>query len=207
MSTYIDLDSLNRDFLTYPNPAQYDATGPQINTWTKAPRTVMANSSRPSNKSIEFVEDVEVIEFVLPYGNYTYVNAAGATITSNTANLQRVYLDVHNPFNNDLRLIYSMNDVVSHARFVLLFDSVQFATTTGNPGIWVKFKCKMNQVMRFTRNEPIIVRIMQEQGFTITIADTNPPTFANQTYILLKITPYFIDGNYNNQGLGLTQLL
>lgn len=206
MSTYIDLYSYWRDAVAYPNPADYIVTADNVSTWNKEPRKVLANSNRPSGKVIEFVEGVQVLECRLPYGNVTYVDASGATITVNTGDLQRIYLDVHNPYNNDLQLIYSINNKMTNARFVLMFDGFQNSTSTTNP-IWVKFKCEMHQAMRFTRNDSIIVRIMQEEGYVLTITDTSPPTKANQTYILLEVTPFLIDGYWDNNGLSSTTLL
>jgi len=207
MSTFIDLDSTYRNITSYPNPASYTVDGNQIRTWYQSPRQVTQNSIRPGNRIVEFSQSVKVVKFILPYGNVTYTDNLGVVHTVNTADLQRIYLDVHSINYNDKQLIYSIDNKFANARFVLTQERIQFSTVTGLP-VWVFFFAHMDQVTRFPRNEPVVINIMQEQGYTIVIPDTTPvPNPLAQTYILLEIIPYFRDGEFSNHGAGLTQLL
>lgn len=206
MSTYIDLDSFQRDFDQYPNSASYIVTDENVATWSRAPRTTMANSINPGARAIEFSQSVEAKHVILPYTAITYVDSTGVTQNTHTADLQRIYLNVHTSQYDDKQLMYSINNKVSRARFVLVRDMIQ-TDSSGDPA-WVVFKSKMDQVMRFQRNAALTVEIMQEEGFTIIITDGALPgsvTKSLQTYVLLEVTPYFIDGRYDNHSLGLTQ--
>ena len=124
-------------------------------------------------------------------------------MNGHTADLQRVYLDVHSIRFPDMRLISTIGSVITNARFVLTRDKIQY--DSNNTPVWVLFETKMDQVIRFSRNEPLQVDIMQEEGYTIVIPDQNPIVKANQTYISLEITPYMIDGNYTNNDTQFTQ--
>jgi hypothetical protein len=159
----------------------------------------------PSNRAVEFSQSVQVTEFVLPYTTATYVDNMNVTHTVQTGDLQRLYIDVHTTDYNDQRLIYSIDDHIRGARFALTRNKVQ-NNTLGVP-TWIKFKTNMDQVTRFTRNQPIVINIMQEQGYTLIINDPGPlPDSLLQNWLLLEVMPYFRDANFTNQGLGLTQL-
>jgi hypothetical protein len=203
MSTYIDLDSSYRKTDTYTNPASYVVESDQISLWNRAPRQVTANSTRQKVRTLEFAESVEVKHFILPYTQFSYVKNDGTVVNSHIADLQRVYLDVHSVRYADTRLITTINSVIPKARFVLTPHRIQY-DSNNNP-IWIEYETKMDQVLRFSRNEPIVIEIMQEEGYTIIISDTVPITKSKQTYILLELTPYMIDGGYTNSDIQLTQ--
>lgn len=203
MASYFDLDSSYRKVDTYPNPAKYVVEGDQISAWDRAPRQVTSNSNRQKIRTLEFAESAEVKALILPYINFTYTKKDGSIMNGHTADLQRVYLDVHSIRFPDMRLISTIGSVITNARFVLTRDKIQY-DSNNNP-VWVLFETKMDQVIRFARNEPLQVDIMQEEGYTIVIPDQNPIVKANQTYISLEITPYMIDGNYTNNDTQFTQ--
>ena len=206
MGTYIDLDSTHRIFADYNNSASYTVRHEQVSSWNKAPRQVSAHSARPGSRVVEFSQSVQCKHVILPYVAITYVDSSGTVQNTHTADLQRLYLDVHTARYNDTQLINTIDNKVSRARFVLTQEGVQ-GDNSGFPK-WVKFGCRMDQVMRFARDESIVVDIMQEDGFTIIIDDVALPaavTKAFQTYILLEVVPYFRDGDYDNHALGLTQ--
>lgn len=205
MATYIDFDSTYRNSITYPNPADYVVEDSQVRDWIREPRTVTANSNRPGNRVIEFAQSLEIEGCILPFTTITYVDGLGITRTTHTANLQRIYLDIHTLRFNDLRLIYTIEDRLNKARFALTQYKIQ-KDSTDTPK-WVQFRTnKMDQVTRFARNESVKVTFMQENGYTIIIPDTTPvPDPANQTWINLEVKPYFRDADFANHGLGLTQ--
>jgi hypothetical protein len=209
MAQFFDLDSAFRDVCQYPNPACYELTYNQIKSWFPSARTVIANSPNPSTRSVEFTQSVKVLLLYLPYTTVTYItnpnDPIGSTVTINTADIQRLYLDVHTINKNDGQAMFTINNIptsgVRNARFVLKRDNIQL-DSNGVPR-WLLFKCDMDQVMRIDRDKALSIRILQEQGYQIIISDTDPVTLANQTYINLQIMPYFLDANFRNNGIGL----
>lgn len=204
MSQFFDLDSTFRDACEYPNPANYRLTYNQIGSFFPSATTVIANSPSPKTRSVEFKQSVKVHELFLPYAAFTYIIKSGAgeqVITSHTADIQRLYLDVHTINLNDGFSLFSLNNRVFNARFVLHRDAIQL-DSAGIPK-WVRFESKMDQVMRINRNQALEIRMMQELGYGIIITDAIPIDPALQTYVLLEVIPYFRDGEFANHGIGL----
>ena len=172
------------------------------------------------------------VPFVPPRYKSEVIIGESLPITVHTSALQRIYLDIHSDRYNDRHLLNTIGNKVPKARFVLTQECVQYDASM-NP-LWVKFSSRMDQVIRFARNEALVVNIMQEQGYTIHIDDytgtggvfdeatddiklTSPadpeqptpesltPTKERQTWILLELVPYYRDGDYNNHAIGLTQ--
>jgi len=204
MATYIDFDSILRNIVTYPNPADYVVEDSQVMDWIREPRTVTANSNKPGNRVLEFAQSVQVEGCILPYTTITYVDNLGVTQTTHTADLQRIYIDVHTLRFNDLRLIYSIEDKMNKARFVLTQFHIQ--KDSADVPRWVQFRTNnMDQVTRFARNEAVKVTFMQERGHVINIPDGQTPDPLKQTWLNLEVKPYFRDADFANHGLGLTQ--
>jgi hypothetical protein len=124
-------------------------------------------------------------------------------VTVNTQDLQRIYVDIHSKRFKDFGLISTIDSYVNKARFVLTQQNIQF-NTLGNP-VWVNWTSHYtDQVMRFSRDEPIVVRIMEEEGNTLRIADNIfpiPPDPSLQTWVYLEVMPYFLDAKFVNQGI------
>lgn len=205
MATYIDLDSSYRDTVNYPNACNYIVSVDQVRSWSKEPRQIAAQN--PRIRAVEFTQSVECKYLILPYTDITYRdNITGLTVTTHTAALSRLYLDVHSQRYNDTGLINIIDNKIPRARFVLTFESLQF--DHNNIPRFVRFVCRMDQVMRFSRNDSLIVNMMQEEGYAIIITDPALPggiTKELQTWILLEITPYLRDADYANHTVGLTQ--
>jgi len=205
MSQFFDLDSTFRDVCEYPNPAQYTLTYNQIGQFFPSATTVINNAPRPSSRSIEFKQSVKIQFVTLPYTPITYIIKSGAgdtVVNTHTADMKRLYLDVHTINLNDGYSLFSLNNRVFNARFVLERDSIQL-DSNGNP-FQIVFKTKMDQVMRINRNQALVVNMKQELGYTIIIPDTTPDiTPSLQTYVLLEVTPYFRDAEFANHGIGL----
>jgi hypothetical protein len=204
MSQFFDLDSTFRDVCEYPNPADYRLTYNQIGQFFPSATTVINNAPNPKSRSIEFKQSVKVHYVYLPYAAFTYMIKSGAgevPVASHTADIQRLYLDVHTINLNDSYSLFSLNNRVFNDRFVLERDTIQL-DSTGTPR-WLIFKTKMDQVMRINRNQALVIRMQQELGYVIIIADTNPVNPALQTYVLLEVEPYFRDAEFANHGIGL----
>jgi|KBSMisStandDraft_5_1062788.scaffolds.fasta_scaffold329533_2 hypothetical protein len=210
MSNYIDLDSIYRDRVSFPNPFRYTLAVTQVEAWNRAPRTVSANSSRPSSRVLEFTESLKIKKIILPFAVVTYnVTDYNGTVSTptHTADLQRIYLDIHTTPNNDKGHISSIDNHAMNYKFVLFQKKIQYDST--GTAKWVHFESKdMNQVMRFERNSPVTITITQETFKVLNIVDaspTDPAISSVQNYILTEVTPYFRDGNFQNHGVGLTQ--
>lgn len=209
MANYIDLDSTYRNRGSFPNPFQYVLAEAQVESWNRAPRTVSANSSRPSSRVIEFTQSLKIQKVILPYAAVTYniTDFNGTTtINTHTADLQRIYLDIHTNPNNDKGHIASIDNHAMNYKFVLFRKKIQL--DSNNVPKWVHFQSEINQVMRFERNSPVFITITQETFKVLHITDAVPPDPVIpgvQTYILTSVTPYFRDGDYQNHGVGLTQ--
>lgn len=209
MAQYFDLDSTFRDACQYPNPAQYDLTYNQIKAWFPSPRTVLANAPNPSSRSVEFTQSVKVLLLYLPYTNVTYItnpnDPINNTVTINTADIQRLYLDIHTINRNDGQPMFTINDIASsgvrNARFVLKRDEIILDSNLIPR--WILWKCEMDQVMRIDRDKALSIRIMQQDGFTIIVPDTIPIDPQLQIYLQIQVTPYFLDSNFSNHGLSL----
>lgn len=201
MSNYIDLDSTYRDVNTFPNPASYTVLDSQIQAWNRESRNVSANSTRPSTRSLDFTQTLRVIKVIIPY--LVTDLQANPPIAITTANLQRLYLDVHTKY-NDSGLISGIDNKAAKVKFVLFRKEIQ--NDANNNPVWIIFESHMHQVMRFSRNEPIAINITDQNFVTLNLPEgLLPPDPSRQTYILLETTPYFRDGEYQNQGVGLTQ--
>ena len=219
MSTFIDVDSTYRDYTTYPNICNFVITSEQMRSWPKEPRQVTSHNSRPGSRMLEFSQSLQIKTLTLPYATCTYTYGLvtpSVVVNTHTADLQRIYLDFHTLRFDDTNLIYTIDNKVPKARFVLCDPRIQY-DSLGIPR-WVQFYCRMDQAMRFSRSEPFKVEVMQEEGYGIVITDTfvgnDPivgpplgppgyPTKSLQMYISVDVTPYFRDGHYANQELGL----
>lgn len=208
MSIYIDLNSSLRTISTYPNPFDYMVESTQVATWSPEVRTVVAVSTVPKDeKVLSFSEAIEIEGCTIPYAPIQYTNASGTVVTTHTADLRHININVYSMKYNDSRLVYSMDDSLIKVQFALHREQIQ-VDSTGNPA-WLYFKTRqMDQVMRWAKNDPIRITFSQEQGFPISIINpTNNPVIsgdpANQNWLLLELTPYFRDSNYSNHFTGL----
>ncbi len=179
MSRYIDLDSSYRDRVTYQNPADYVVESSQANTWYQAPRTVNAFANPPQARALDFTQSIEVKHLLLPYTDITYRTNTGAIVTTHTANLQRVYLNIHSVSKDDRYLISTIENKISKAKFVCTRKEIQ--SDANDVESWILFECKMDQVMRFNRGEGVVFQILQEQGYVIVISDPCSVRIINST--------------------------
>jgi len=203
MSNYIDLDSTHRKRDLYPNPCDYVVQSDQVSSWNRESRKVVSHSTRPGAKTTDFVQSIQIKHVILPYTDITYHSQDGNVINSHTADLQRMYLNVYTERFNDKHLLSTIDNKVSKANFVLTQEKIQF-DSSGDPA-WIFFSSRMDQVMRFSRNESLVVQLRQEEGKIIIIEDMDPVDKSLQTYVLIEVTPIIRDGDYNDVSTGLTQ--
>ncbi len=187
MANYIVLESEFRDRFEYPNPAQFIVKASQLTGWFRTARTVRAHPQMPLTKPLGFVSSVDVIHVITPY-NANLVTSA------------QLFMDIHSVSTmNDRYLVNAIEGRHRDARFVLILDKIQF-DENGDPNR-ILWKSGMEQVLRIKYDAELFFRLFTKEDVTVAIADTSPPDApdpAMQIFVLLAITPYSRDGDYDN---------
>lgn len=187
MSNYIDLDSIWRDRIDYPNPANYQLTPGQVATWFKAARETRSSPPVPTTRSLEFVTSVHAEVLTLPY-------------RAEMLDFPRVYMDFHCSSYDDKYLINSIDGRQASARFIFVLDKVQNGAT-GAP-MWMHYKCTMDQVLRFRRDDPVVFRLLTRDGNVIPFYNDPDPLVpidpTQQILATFTLTPYLKDAHYSN---------
>jgi len=134
-----------------------------------------------------------------PGSNYASVMSA-LNAAVQMLEFPRIYLDFHSRRYNDTRFIKTIGGILADARFVLGLDKIQH-DDVARP-IWLHFRSSGEQVMRFKRDDPMIIRFMSRDGTTLpffTEADLTVVTNPNkQTMITINTTPYLRDAIFTN---------
>jgi len=188
MSTFVDLDSIERDREVNPNPNEYTLQPQQVKTWFRSSRTVRAFPQNPNTEPREFVTTVNIRYMTLPYSEAV-------------AALPRIYVDFRSRTYKDIHLIQAINGIHKNAKFICVFDRIQNNPSTGDPA-WIHYRCNMEQTMRFKRDDTVTLKFTTRSGDTLPNTDTlepNPPDPAQQTLVTFELTPYIRDGDYDNQ--------
>lgn len=128
MSTYLYVDSNNRDIHNFPDACNF-VIGPElIHDWPDEPRCV--NLLADSKKRI--------------YDYFSVISIKNAWVIYNNVNIQPlIKLNFYNKLFNDGNLI-NTTDNNKEVKFILSYDK----TINGNQ---VYYNCKTHQVMRFKR--------------------------------------------------------
>lgn len=87
MSQYLELDSLQRDRETYPNPLDYKLLPKNVDTWTSEARDVNALPPNPNQRPLDFTSSLNVICVTLPYPRIELFTIDFLTVTSILANV------------------------------------------------------------------------------------------------------------------------
>jgi hypothetical protein len=135
----------------------------------------------------------------VPGSNYVSVTTKWSSALQ-LLNFPKIYLDFHSHRYNDPRMFKTINGVLADAKFMLTVDRTQFDDTLTPK--WIHYKSSGEQVMRFKRDDPMIVRFMTRDGTTIPFfmeddlgVATNPDL---QTMMTIMVTPYLRDAVYAN---------
>lgn len=105
MSQYIELDSLQRDRETYPNPLAYELLPKNVDTWVSASRDVTALPSNPNQRPLDFVSSLNVLSVTLPYPRVELFTTDFVTVASILANVftfVAIPPPGHTPVNGDV---------------------------------------------------------------------------------------------------------
>lgn len=192
MSTFIDIDSQFREFPRFRNPADFQVTAEQVETWFQFNRTVRANAKNPATAPLDFAQTVRLKSLIIPY-----VVNGGLSIDFSI--LPRVYVDFHSEKFPDIRLMHSIDGLQSEAKFVCSFDKYQVDDASNR--VWIHYKCDMEQVMRFQRREPVNFKVMSRNGtaLPLNLVDTGAsPDPSLQVMATFEITPYLLDSSFDN---------
>lgn len=194
MATFIDLDSGERDNKTYPNPADYTLTPEQVDLWTAAARRVSALSRNANLNPADFAVSVNMKSLTIPY-------------TVAMAIEPRVYVDFHSTKYNDTDLIQTIGGIHRTARFVCTFGGLQH--NDGGAPVWIHYNCNMEQILRFSRRDPVVFRVTTRNETVLTNGDTTYPVAPDPTKQIMatfEITPYIRDNDYSNHMTGVNTL-
>lgn len=190
MATFIDLDSNWRDREIYPNPANYELTPSQVEGWFRNARSVRAFPQNPSTQPLNFVVSMNIHYLTVPYSDPV-------------AALPRVYVDFHSRKYNDIHLIQAIDGRHQESRWICNFDRIQRDPVTDDP-LWIHFRCTMEQVMRFKKDDTMVFRVTTRDGSTLPNLDNlvpDPPDPLKQILCTFDCTPYLRDGDYSESAL------
>ena len=185
MSTFIDLDSIQRDREVYPNPFDYEVTANQIKDWFRGARSVRPFPQNPNTQPREFATTVNIRHLIFPY-------------SALLADFPVVYIDFHSATYKDIHLIQTINGIHADSRFICSFDKIQ-NDQFGAP-LWIHYKCNMEQTLRFKRDDPVVFRVTTRSESILPNPDTvvpDAPDPFKQTLCTFEITPYIRDGDYS----------
>lgn len=195
MTNYFALESIHRDRLQHANPAQFTVEASQSRGWFRMARSGRAVGQNPQTMSLDFASSIEVRQVITPFSIPSPPSGAPPVDP-----LSYLYLDVHSFSYNDQYLISTISSTNRDARFMLVRDKVLF-NEIGDP-VWILWSCPMEQVLRFKRDDPLVLRLFLPDGRTLPLIDSlpeNPPDPKVQIVVLLSVTPYARDGDFDNQ--------
>lgn len=187
MASFIDLDSMWRDRESYPNENDYELGPRKVENWFKSARNVRTTARNPNVRPLEFSTTVNIRHMTIPY-------------SETVSEFPRLYVNFHSSKYRDVHLIDSIEGRQTYSKFICIPEKIQ-NDSNGNP-LWIHYKCCMEQTMRFERGDPVILQITTRDGSVLPQLDTNPDVPADpvkQTLLTFEITPYLIDGDYDNK--------
>lgn len=134
-----------------------------------------------------------------PLSDYDAVSTATSS-AKQLVTFPRIYLDIHSLRYDDPRCVRTIGGILADAKFVLGIDKVHYSDDL--QPLWIHYRSHGEQVMRFKRDDPIIIRFMTRDGTTIPFfnePDLSIPTNPyKQSLITVNNTPYVRDAVYAN---------
>lgn len=191
MSTYIDLNSVNRDRNTYPNPHSYTVTTTDEVSWGKLIRSVSAYSPNTNTSVSNYSFSISLSSLIIPY-------------TTALAAQPRIYLSFYSNNATPNNLILSLDN--THISDTFVCDLVRVQTDNGGTPVWLHYASNMTQVMSFANKGEITFKLTTIDGTVLPSNDTTVPTAADatkQTHATFQFTPYIRDGTFDNHTVGL----
>lgn len=186
MAKHIELDSIWRDFVEYPNPAKFNIGGENINCWYPSDRTL----TKGGNIKLEnCMSTVNLVKLTLPY-------------TDEVAAFPRLYVNLTSTDTKDKNLVFSMADIHKDVKFVCYPCHIQ---KDGNDvPIWIHYDSRIEQTMRLSFDNDIKFEITTRSGNELVLVDdTDAPNPMKQVMATFTITPYLRDADYDNHFIGV----
>lgn len=103
MAGYVDLDSVWRDRVAYPNPLDYALLPNQVDTWIKSSRDTRALPANPNERPLDFVNSITLLAATLPYPRIEIFTNSFVNVTSISAG---------NVFNMTGPFVFTNGDIV-----------------------------------------------------------------------------------------------
>jgi len=172
MASYINIDTGKRVDKKNFRPGHFTITGNQGSSWFRAPRTVSSNPSSMRHRADDFVTNISIDSFITPY-QIDDSTAPGI----NLADTPVLHLDFFTAGYNDIHLISAIEGENPDTKFILIQDEIQ-SNAAGDP-VWIKWKSKMTQTMRFKRDGDLTFRVYDKDGNTIPFDDQNLVKFGD----------------------------
>lgn len=185
MSKYLDIDSVWRDSVEYPNPANFYVGANNVNCWYQYDRTLTKGGNVKLDNSMY---TINLVQLTLPYSD-------------DLALLPRVYVNLASGDSKDKNLMFSMSNAQLNSKFVCYPCHIQ-KDASDNP-IWIHYKSGMEQTMRMSFTADILFQVILRNGDVLVLTDDIIPDPAKQVMATFNITPYFRDGDYDNHLLGI----
>ena len=167
---FIDFDSSQRNYSTYPNPAYYIIENEQMRSW----------------QSFNMNHDLKTVKLhtlTIPYTREAGFIENGNVVPVHTKDIKRIYCNISNLNHNDLHSVFTINNKIPQAKFVCTLENT--LENSGKKAKFRTFKCLNEQQMRFSSREPIVFELFQQDGKRIWIKD-DPPNPSQQTWGLLE---------------------
>lgn len=183
MSSYIHLDSWDRNRDQFPNPASFTVLPEQTKHWFHAPRTTKILQG--SKKQDEYMTSVRLLELVIPY-------------STTNADLAQVYLDFHSREYADKGLVRCMDPILDDVRFVCGYPSIQYDHS--GAALYIRFSSSMVQQMRINPKSELVFNVMDYTGATLANQDTGANADRTKQVIAsFELISYYHDAKYDHQ--------
>ena len=179
MNNIVILHSEDRNRkISNSSPAKYSIDLSQI--CCNIFKNSLKNEIKPAEMTkSEFVVELKVHSCIIPY------------INGVTDNLPMIYLNLRSIIYKDT-VIFTTKRKAQPSTHPLLFDKIQ--TNNAGTKTFVHYKSCYNQTMRFSRDRPIDIDILDNNGVTLVISgdtdETVAPIPSLQTTIVFEISSF-----------------
>ena len=174
----VDLDSVWRNRVAYPNPADYTVDPTNIASWLK--HTQRSICVEPCKPAPSYLSCIRLTSLILPYD-------------PEVANAPKLYVDYQSTNKPIVQAISTIGNNLGDAKFVVTYQKTQYGSD-GSP-IWLHY-CPVNtQMMEYSRDMPIHFAVYSRDGNVLTqYIDPDPTAPVDPTRQILatfEITPHF----------------
>lgn len=190
--TYVvDLDSVWRDRVTYPNPADYVVDVANISSWLK--HTQRSICVEPCKPAPSYLSCIRLTSLILPYD-------------PDVANAPKLYVNYQSVNKPVFQAISTIGNHLGDAKFVVTYSKTQY--NSDGEATWLHY-CPVNtQMMEYSRDMPLKFSVMSRDGNVlpqyIDVDPTLPVDPARQILATFEITPHFKKQSFDDTFACLT---